>query len=226
MMQSIPEIGNRTLLEWRHADLNKDSNQLTFISDFFCGRHTFISYRAEDKTILQLKVFSDFVESDLPMIDRHWDKSTWIPEVLDNIKGSSNNIGSLGIATILKSQIADSRKSALIISTEGSTYQITAYHNKKLVYYNVILTERLEEILYYVSAVSETFLNESPHIFIESGLENYKTLKDVFSKYFHHISAINEPISEVCDGLNVEKLIDSNYAALKYLIAQQTSASQ
>ena len=122
------------------------------------------------KPSYSLKVFSDFVESDLPMIDRHWDKSTWIPEVLDNIKGSSNNIGSLGIATILKSQIADSRKSALIISTEGSTYQITAYHNKKLVYYNVILTERLEEILYYVSAVSETFLNESPHIFIESGL--------------------------------------------------------
>lgn len=220
-MQSIPEIGNRTLLEWRHADLNKNSSQLSFISDFFCGLHTFISYRAEDKIIVQLKVFSGFVESELPIIERHWEKVTWIPEVLDPADPSLNSTSSNDIVSILRHQIVDSARSSIVVSTEGYTYQITAYQDKKLMYYNVIITERLEEVLYYVSAVSETFLNGSPHIFIETSSENYNTLKGVFSKYFQNISAINESISEICVGLNVEKLIETNYAALKHYIEQQ-----
>lgn len=220
MMPSIPEIGNRTLLDWRHADLNTNSDHLEIISDFFCGVHTFISYRKKDGLMLHLKAFSGFVESDLPIIDRQWGKMSWTPNVLSNKSKETKAITQIHSTTLLKSIVGEVHVPIIIISTEENTYQITAYQDAKLMYYRVLNTDRLEEVLYYVSAISDTFLKQAPHIYIESSNERWKVLNSIFAKYFQSTKSIHKSIADICTGLDSDKIIETNCAALVQYVAQ------
>jgi len=218
-MLSIPETGNSTLIDWQDSNYQIEEGQVNFISDYFCGLHTFFGYQVADKRIIQVKTFSEFATSSIPQLDREWSKKEIVPAVLSDTSTGLQDSTKMSVANLLKSKLVHDFNNVLILSNEDKKYQVTAYKGTKLMYYNILETDRVEEVLYYVSAVVDTFLTQNCEIHIESSEERFKSLDLLFSKYYKNVKSINASVLAICQGLDSNLTIDVNCATLQYYLA-------
>lgn len=213
------ETGNSLILEWYQNPSNKDNDTIHYVGDYNGGYHAIIGYDPVTGNVNQVKLYAKELDSNLITIHRN-EELVFKPEGFNLLEGdfSLNKflqgeypLNSVYLTKLLVDKMDGATKPVILINSSDNFYTITAFEGgDKLVYHKLISAERMEDVLYLITACSQTFFKSRPAIFIESELDIFEKMKPFLEKYFSSVQHLYQSIKTLVPGLEVAKIIDIN----------------
>jgi hypothetical protein len=213
------ETGNSLILEWYLDQSLKDSESLSYISDYKSGLCSIVGYDNNTKQVNQVKIYSSRIEGINNSINRS-NELDFKPSGFNEEEGNYNldkfvdgqyPNSAIYLTKLAVDDLGYRNQSVILINHSDNGYVITAFEkNFKLVFHQSLTTERDDEAYYLIVSCSHHFFKNKPSVFIEAELDHFKNMEAFLGKYFEDVKHLYCSIKTLVPGLEANKIIDTN----------------